>query len=74
MSKKCPICQKPAVEAFFPFCSKTCSLVDLGRWFKGAYVIPGDETAADALPEYFPDAEDIDDRDPDTHRPQHPPK
>jgi endogenous inhibitor of DNA gyrase (YacG/DUF329 family) len=24
-----------------PFCSKRCAEIDLGRWLKGAYVIPG---------------------------------
>ena len=38
---RCPICQKPAVEAFRPFCSKRCADVDLQRWFRGAYAIPG---------------------------------
>ena len=39
--KKCPICGKPAVEEFRPFCSKRCADVDLNRWLKGTYVIPG---------------------------------
>ena len=25
----------------FPFCSRRCRLVDLGRWFDGFYLIPG---------------------------------
>jgi len=37
----CPICGKPVTEAFKPFCSKRCADVDLGRWFKGGYAIPG---------------------------------
>ena len=37
----CPICRKPAVKPFHPFCSKRCADVDLNRWFTGAYVIPG---------------------------------
>jgi endogenous inhibitor of DNA gyrase (YacG/DUF329 family) len=37
----CPICGKPAAEAFKPFCSKRCADIDLGRWFKGGYAIPG---------------------------------
>jgi endogenous inhibitor of DNA gyrase (YacG/DUF329 family) len=39
-TKKCPICGKPAVEAFRPFCSKRCADVDLNRWLTGGYVIP----------------------------------
>ncbi|SMQ58814.1 hypothetical protein SAMN06295905_0137 [Devosia lucknowensis] len=38
--KPCPICGKPAVEAFKPFCSKRCADVDLNRWLSGNYVIP----------------------------------
>jgi endogenous inhibitor of DNA gyrase (YacG/DUF329 family) len=38
--RKCPICGKPAVEAFKPFCSKRCADVDLNRWLTGSYVIP----------------------------------
>jgi endogenous inhibitor of DNA gyrase (YacG/DUF329 family) len=38
---KCPICGKPAAEAFKPFCSKRCADIDLGKWFSGAYTIRG---------------------------------
>ena len=38
---KCPICRKPAVAAYRPFCSKRCANVDLNRWFSGAYVVAG---------------------------------
>ena len=41
-AKPCPICGKPAVERFRPFCSKRCADIDLGRWLKGGYVIPGE--------------------------------
>jgi endogenous inhibitor of DNA gyrase (YacG/DUF329 family) len=37
----CPICGKPVAPAFRPFCSSRCANVDLGRWLKGSYVIPG---------------------------------
>ena len=37
---KCPICGRPSVDAFRPFCSRRCADVDLARWFSGAYVIP----------------------------------
>jgi endogenous inhibitor of DNA gyrase (YacG/DUF329 family) len=39
----CPICRKPAVESFRPFCSKRCADVDLNRWLSGVYVVPGRE-------------------------------
>ena len=41
--RKCPICGKPAVEAYKPFCSKRCADVDLNRWLSGGYVIPARE-------------------------------
>ena len=40
-TKPCPICGKPATEASRPFCSERCRDVDLNRWLKGSYVIPG---------------------------------
>ena len=36
----CPICRKPTVETFRPFCSKRCADVDLNRWLKGVYAVP----------------------------------
>lgn len=41
-AKPCPICGKPAVQRFKPFCSARCADIDLGRWLKGSYVIPGE--------------------------------
>jgi len=38
--KACPICGKPAVEEFKPFCSRRCADVDLNRWLSGVYAIP----------------------------------
>ncbi len=46
-SRSCPICGKPSVHAFRPFCSKRCADVDLNRWLSGAYVVPGRETGTD---------------------------
>jgi endogenous inhibitor of DNA gyrase (YacG/DUF329 family) len=44
MRYKCPICQKPVKKSgqnrkFFPFCSKRCSLIDLGAWLDSDYKI-----------------------------------
>jgi len=39
--KACPVCGKPAVEQYHPFCSKRCADVDLNRWLSGRYAIPG---------------------------------
>ncbi|MBL4800557.1 MAG: DNA gyrase inhibitor YacG [Emcibacter sp.] len=51
----CPICEKnPTMPKFHPFCSARCADVDLGRWLKGNYTIPGEK--AD-VPE--PDPDDI---------------
>ncbi len=30
------------LDEFFPFCSSRCRTVDLGKWLRGEYVIPGD--------------------------------
>ena len=38
--KLCPICGKPAVDRFRPFCSRRCADVDLNRWLSGVYAVP----------------------------------
>jgi endogenous inhibitor of DNA gyrase (YacG/DUF329 family) len=40
---RCPICAKPVVAAFRPFCSKRCTDVDLNRWLSDVYAVPGKE-------------------------------
>ena len=58
MKDKCPICEKPSTGAAKPFCSKRCADVDLGRWLKGSYAIPGrDGEAAIAANDSNPDAD-----------------
>jgi endogenous inhibitor of DNA gyrase (YacG/DUF329 family) len=52
---KCPICGKPTVADYRPFCSRRCSDVDLQRWFTGGYAIPAEEDEAGPLDE---DSED----------------
>lgn len=37
---KCPICAKPAVAEFRPFCSKRCADLDFGKWLDEGYRIP----------------------------------
>ncbi|MBK5198640.1 MAG: DNA gyrase inhibitor YacG, partial [Methyloceanibacter sp.] len=39
---KCPICGKPTSQDYRPFCTKRCADLDLGRWLKGAYAVPGE--------------------------------
>lgn len=43
MESKCPICKKPSVFEYRPFCSKRCGDIDLARWFRGEYRIEGEE-------------------------------
>jgi endogenous inhibitor of DNA gyrase (YacG/DUF329 family) len=40
--RRCPICGKPRDQKYEPFCSKRCTDVDLSRWLKGVYAIPGE--------------------------------
>ena len=47
MESKCPICKKPTVHEFRPFCSKRCAQIDLGHWFRGDYKIEGEEEVKD---------------------------
>ena len=42
-ARACPICSKPAQQAFLPFCSPRCRDVDLNRWLTGRYIVPGRE-------------------------------
>ncbi len=50
---KCPVCQSPSQSAYHPFCSQRCADVDLGRWLKGSYRIPGEpaDLADDGIPD-----------------------
>lgn len=45
-TRPCPICRKPAVAEFRPFCSKRCADIDLGRWLKEDYRVPAEEAPA----------------------------
>ncbi len=38
---KCALCAKRVTPAYSPFCSKHCADIDLGRWLKGQYAVPG---------------------------------
>jgi len=60
--RPCPICGKPAVVRYRPFCSQRCTMVDLGRWFGGGYRVPTDEKAEDASPDARTDDDDDDGR------------
>jgi endogenous inhibitor of DNA gyrase (YacG/DUF329 family) len=54
----CPICGKPRVEQFRPFCSRRCADIDLHRWLGGAYTIPATEQDDDEPDEAGPDNAD----------------
>ena len=43
----CPICAKPLVDKFRPFCSRRCADVDLNRWLSGVYALPAVEAEGD---------------------------
>ena len=45
--RRCPICSEPTDAAYRPFCSARCRDVDLSRWLKGGYAIPGGQADAD---------------------------
>ncbi len=48
-SHTCAVCGKlftyESIQSHghFPFCSKRCKLIDLGRWLDERYVIPGSD-------------------------------
>ncbi len=44
---RCPICKAPTDMDFRPFCSARCRDVDLSRWLKGGYAIPGGQAESD---------------------------
>jgi endogenous inhibitor of DNA gyrase (YacG/DUF329 family) len=49
-SELCPICGKPTVQPFKPFCSKRCADVDLHHWLSGKYAIPAEPSDEDETP------------------------
>ncbi len=57
----CPICQKSvaprAENASYPFCSRRCRAVDLGRWLGEEYRVPERQTdeREDELPPEHPE-------------------
>ena len=56
----CPICGKPRQARFSPFCSRRCADIDLGRWLKGGYAIPGKpEDDADKSPDAPPSQDEV---------------
>jgi uncharacterized protein len=54
---RCPLCKKPTVAAFRPFCSRGCQDRDLLKWLGGGYALPARSDAPDDDPDPGPDAE-----------------
>jgi endogenous inhibitor of DNA gyrase (YacG/DUF329 family) len=50
-AERCPICRRPAVQEFSPFCSQRCADVDLGRWITERYAVPVADDGDEAPPE-----------------------
>ncbi len=48
--RRCPLCGRPAVPRYRPFCSARCAEIDLGRWLSGAYRIPSREEPEEDTP------------------------
>jgi uncharacterized protein len=44
---RCPLCGRPRVHEYRPFCSARCRDVDLARWFGEAYRVPAVEPGYD---------------------------
>lgn len=66
---RCPICGKPADREgpARPFCSTRCQMVDLNRWLRGDYRIPGEPVepgapGSEGLPDPSDDAPPTDRR------------
>ena len=41
--RPCPICGKPSLQKFHPFCSARCAQVDLNRWLGGNAIADSDQ-------------------------------
>jgi endogenous inhibitor of DNA gyrase (YacG/DUF329 family) len=55
---RCPICGKPTVAEFRPFCTRRCRDVDLHRWLAGVYAVPlREEEDEDGTPKPEQDGE-----------------
>ena len=50
-ARRCAVCGKALDVRFKPFCSKHCADVDLGRWLKGSYAIPTQESPETVMDE-----------------------
>ena len=48
-ARPCPICRRPRVADFAPFCSRRCRDRDLARGFSDSYAGPGEPVNPDDL-------------------------
>jgi endogenous inhibitor of DNA gyrase (YacG/DUF329 family) len=45
----CPLCGKPTIANYRPFCSRLCANHDLINWIDGKYAIPASEEESDEI-------------------------
>ncbi|HEX6842539.1 MAG TPA: DNA gyrase inhibitor YacG [Stellaceae bacterium] len=50
-ARRCPICGKPTDGTHGTFCSARCQMIDLGRWLKGDYRVPTNESPETSPPD-----------------------
>jgi endogenous inhibitor of DNA gyrase (YacG/DUF329 family) len=62
---RCPICRAASAPEWLPFCSRRCADVDLSRWLRGVYAIPGEHVSSS---EHASEAAPGNDRDNDQDR------
>lgn len=51
----CPLCKKPTVLKFKPFCSDSCKNIDLLNWLNQNYKIPQQNTNPDEITQALDD-------------------
>jgi hypothetical protein len=49
--RRCPICRKPRVADYAPFCSSRCRDRDLVNWLEEGYTLPGPVVDPEGDPE-----------------------
>lgn len=55
----CPLCRKPSVTDYRPFCSRGCRDRDLNAWFDERYTIPVQPAADEGDEPSLPDAAEL---------------
>ncbi len=46
----CPTCGEDTDPKWRPFCSRRCADVDLAKWMRGSYRVPGEPVDPEDLP------------------------